>query len=154
WDGSIVPVHVSLSLLETTHSQHLCAIVTDLTEQKRNQELIASQAFERATHAAAETVRCRVINVLEGIADSFFAVDGEWRITYINQGAAAMVGKGREELIGTVLWDCGLPGFEREMYSQYDKSMRERVPVHFEAPAAVSGVPDEHRWFERHVYPT
>src|SRR5436305_12205472 len=39
-------------------------------------------------------------NILEKTTDGFFAVDSEWKLTYINAEAEAMVGRNREELLG------------------------------------------------------
>jgi PAS domain S-box-containing protein len=151
--GSVLPVSLSLSSFEESASRNLCAVVTDLTQLKRNQELIASQAHDRATRVAAEAARERITSILESITDAFLAVNREWRITYINQRAALIIGKPREELIGTMLWDLSLSGVE-EVYGKYQKAMTERVAVHFEGPPGIASVHNGGKWFERHVYPT
>jgi PAS domain S-box-containing protein len=149
-DGSIVPVYLSISALEPAPTDSVCAIVTDLTEHKRNQELVASETLERTIRVEAEAGRQRIANTLESITDSFFAMDREWRITHVNQRAAAIYGQTRAELIGKVFWDFFPQDRMTEVDNQYHKAMAERVPVHFEGRSRIA----EGSWFEMHVYPT
>jgi PAS domain S-box-containing protein len=46
-DGATVPVYLSLSRYTPDDIEGLCATVTDLTEQKRNEEVIASEKLAR-----------------------------------------------------------------------------------------------------------
>jgi PAS domain S-box-containing protein len=150
--GSVLPVDLSLGLFELGASRNLCGVITDLTEEKRHQELLALNVQDRAARFSAEAARERIANILESITDAFFAVNREWRITYMNQTAASIMGKPREELIGLVLWDLTLPGTE-VVRNEYEKAMEGRLAVHFEAPAAIASVLNRDRWFERHLYP-
>ncbi len=43
-------------------------------------------------------------DVLESIRDAFLAVDNEWKITYINEHAAALAGSSADEVVGRDLW--------------------------------------------------
>jgi len=148
--GPVVPVHLSLSSLELNATRSVCAVVTDLTQHKRNQELIASEELERTLRAEAEAGRQRMANIFESLTDFFFALDREWRITYVNGRAAAIVGKTRDELIGRTFWDLHPPEKVTEAFEEYRAAMMERVPVHSEGPSRIV----EGRWFETHIYPT
>jgi len=53
--------------------------------------------------AAAEAGRRELHAVLEATAEGVFAVDADWRITFVNRQAAAMFGRGAE-LLGATLW--------------------------------------------------
>jgi PAS domain S-box-containing protein len=149
-DGSVVPAYLSISSLELNGTRSVCLVVTDLTERERNQELIASQALERTMRAEAEASRQRIADILESITGSSLAMDREWRVTDVNQRAAAILGKTRDELIGKVFWEMFPQGMTSDFYQQYHKAMRERVPVHFEGLSRIV----EGSWFETHVYPT
>ncbi len=46
-----------------------------------------------------------VKEAFEAVPDSFFSLDGDWRITYANRKAAAIVGRRQDELVGKVLWE-------------------------------------------------
>ncbi len=47
-----------------------------------------------------------VNETFESIQDSFFTLDGIWRITYANRKAAGVAGRCPEELVGKVLWEA------------------------------------------------
>ncbi|MFC0254053.1 hybrid sensor histidine kinase/response regulator [Massilia consociata] len=69
--------------------------------QRAEEELLAAQdALRRASE--------RMENMLESLSDGFCAVDRDWRITYINGRALAMIApldKSRAGLLGRSLWD-------------------------------------------------
>lgn len=69
--------------------------------QRAEEELMAAQdALRRANE--------RMENMLESLSDGFCAVDRDWRITYINGRALAMIApldKSRAGLLGKNLWD-------------------------------------------------
>ncbi|HEX5378571.1 MAG TPA: PAS domain-containing protein [Phenylobacterium sp.] len=59
-------------------------------------------------HAAAEAARlahARGSEILESISDAFYAVDGQWRFTYVNRQAEAWWARSREDLVGKNLWE-------------------------------------------------
>jgi len=43
--------------------------------------------------------------LLERILDAFVSVDSQWRFTYVNHHAEALLGKTREELLGRNVWE-------------------------------------------------
>ncbi len=55
---------------------------------------------ERAARAEAEESRERLREVLESIGDAFFALDRQWRLTYINDRAVSITDWSREGLLG------------------------------------------------------
>ena len=77
--------------------------------------------------------REQVTNILESITDGFFAVDREWRFTYVNREAERLLHRPREELVGRSLWTefpmASGSTFERE----YRRAMAQQVTVTFEA---------------------
>ncbi|HZR17401.1 MAG TPA: PAS domain S-box protein [Verrucomicrobiae bacterium] len=147
--GSTVPVYFSVSASQASASPILCAVVTDLTEHKRNQDLTVSTELERGKRAEAEAARQRIANILESITDSFFALDREWRIIDVNQKAAATYHKTRDELLGRIFWEV-FPENRMTVFDyEYHKAMTQRVPVHFEARSRIV----QDHWFELHLYP-
>src|SRR3954464_11686014 len=58
----------------------------------------------QARAALVESART-MTNILEKTTDGFFAIDSDWRLTYINAEAEAMVGRNREDLLGGMLWE-------------------------------------------------
>ena len=53
--------------------------------------------------AAVDAARREMQAVLEATAEGVFAVDADWRITFVNRQASAMFGRGAE-LLGATLW--------------------------------------------------
>jgi PAS domain S-box-containing protein len=62
--GEILPVYLSISLLQVRGSPNAwCMVVTDLTEQKRNEEILAAERLARAiTEKTAEDLRKKEIH--------------------------------------------------------------------------------------------
>ena len=86
--------------------------------------------------------------VLESITDAFFAVDSDWRFTYVNRNAEILLEKGTDELIGKTMWEMypNLSGTEFEQV--YRRAASER------AKASITAFyPDHNRWYEVHIYP-
>jgi two-component system sensor histidine kinase UhpB len=149
-DGSVVSVQLSISSFGSGTPGSACAVVTDLTTQKRNQALVSAELLERTKGAEAEAGQRRIASVLESITDSFFSLDREWRITDANERAATNFGTTRDALIGTAFWDVSPRDRIPDLDQQYRRAMTQRIAIHFEAPSAAA----PGRWFERHIYPT
>ncbi|MFP5245658.1 MAG: PAS domain S-box protein, partial [Thermoanaerobaculia bacterium] len=117
--------------------------LTDISERKRLDE-------EREQLLAREQEsREQVTTILESITDAFFAVDREWRFTYLNGEAERLLRRRRDDLLGRSLWDefSGAVGstFEHE----YRRAMEQQTTVHFEAHAPTTGI-----WADVRAYPS
>jgi PAS domain S-box-containing protein len=86
--------------------------------------------------------------VLESITDAFFAVDGDWRFTYVNQQAETLLQRSREELLGQNVWEEFPEAVELAFHEQYHRAVREGESVQFEAH-----FPPLQAWFRVHAYP-
>ncbi|WP_459644644.1 SpoIIE family protein phosphatase [Kineococcus sp. NUM-3379] len=53
----------------------------------------------------AKDAQARVVRVLETMQEAFFAVDRDWRFTYVNAQAERLLGMDRDRLVGGVLWE-------------------------------------------------
>lgn len=70
--------------------------------------------------------------ILESMSDSFYAVDAEWRILYVNKRTEWYWKMKRSELLGRVIWVV-FPEYTRIMGSQeLMRAMANRTPVSFE----------------------
>ncbi len=116
--------------------------------------LLASerQAREAAESARgqAESAREEVTSILERITDAFFALDREWRFTYLNGRAEQIFGRARNELVGIRLWDAFPDSYGAPPCREYRRAMREQVPVVVVAESSLQ----PGRWFENHAYPS
>lgn len=91
----------------------------------------------------------KMTNILENTTDGFFALDQDWRFTYLNPEAEVLLARGRDELIGAELWD-EIPDLIGSLFeANYRKVMTEQVAVEFEASDA-----EAKNWFEVRAYPS
>ena len=60
----------------------------------------------------------RIIEVFERISDTFYAVDCEWRFTYVNRHAEVLWGRSQEELLGKNIWEEFPQVVSSEAYQQ------------------------------------
>lgn len=104
---------------------------------------------ERVT-GASERLRHReeIATILESISDAFFAVDAEWRITYLNHVAEQILRRPRQLLLGKNIWAeyPSLRGTAIEYESR--RAMTERVPVELEFYYEREG-----GWLDVRIYP-
>lgn len=90
-----------------------------------------------------------VYEILNRITDGFFAVDKDGNFTYINHGAARLLGRSRDELIGKNIWREFPKDLNSPFYQQHNHVMKQQVPAHFEAYS-----PTLHTWFAVRAYPS
>ncbi|HEY3375352.1 MAG TPA: PAS domain S-box protein [Candidatus Aquicultor sp.] len=109
-----------------------------------------SHYYEEQHEAATEIRESRkqVLDILESINDAFFAMDNDWRFTYVNTKAAELIGKPKEELLFRNMWEA-VPWLAGSIFEiEYRKAKTEMRPVSFEAPFLPPS-----RWLEVRVYP-
>lgn len=87
-------------------------------------------------------------DILESITDAFFAVDRDWRFTYVNSQAERMLDRTPGDLLGKVIWDeyPGMAGSEFE--KAYYQAANEQL-----ASSLTAFYPDHQRWYETNCYP-
>ncbi len=73
-DGSLTPVHLSVSALhEAERQDNLAVVVTDLTEQKRGEAIVAAEKLARS--------------ILEQASEAILVCDSTGRVTHASQAA-------------------------------------------------------------------
>lgn len=87
--------------------------------------------------------------ILESITDGFFALDRDWKFTYVNSEGERLIGFRRKEMMGKTLWEAYPQAVGTMFYDQYTRAMQERVPVEFE-----SFYPPLNSWFRVKAYPS
>jgi len=113
-NGRRVPVLVSETSAEAG-SGEATAFVVDLTELRRGQEALRERAA-----------------LLEATSDCVFAMDADWRITFVNQRAQAVLGLSHVQL-GQRLWDLFPQSVGGPFWQAYHRSRDERVTAQAEA---------------------
>ena len=93
------------------------------------------------------TARDAVARTLEHMADAFVAVDGAWRVTYLNRNAEGMLDTGPDS-VGQLLWDVwpALAG------QGLDRALREVIRTR-EPQVATTYVVATERWWQLRLVP-
>ncbi|MBD2040472.1 PAS domain S-box protein [Microcoleus sp. FACHB-672] len=123
----------------------LARVRTHLQMAKLRQEATRREQQLRIT---AEAAQQQTINILESITDGFISLDREWRYTYVNQAAARMVGKTREELLGKNIWEVFPQAVGEIFYHECHRSFAQQAPATFEEFCFLN------TWFENRTYPS
>jgi PAS domain S-box-containing protein len=137
-DGHIIWAHLSGSLTRDVTGQPLYFIsqIQEITDRK------AAEVERTETHHHTR-------QVLERITDGFYALDREFRFTYVNDAAERMLGRTREEVLHQNVWEAFAPAVETPLYTAYQEAMNEgttRTVEFFYPPLNC--------WFEVRVYPS
>jgi PAS domain S-box-containing protein len=81
--------------------------------------------------------------------DAFYALDRNWRYTYINRAAEAYYGQPRQSMLGKPIWNFVPWTTGQDLKTRYEHAMRSRTSVTFEAASVVR--PD--RYYEVNLFP-
>ena len=87
--------------------------------------------------------------VLERIDDAFFAIDDEWRFTYLNERAEDVLGVRAEDVVGVNIWDAFPEAAETRFQHEYQRAMETQESVSFE-----EYYPPLEKWFSVTAYPS
>ncbi len=110
-------------------------------------ELAASELTALHSRGDAATL-LDPATLLESITEGFFAVDEDWRFTYVNQHAESLLKRTRHDLLGKRVWDEFPEAADSEFYRQYEQAIDEDRHVRFTA-----FFPPLNAWFEVHAFP-
>ena len=136
--GRLIDVSLRISPVHAEDGQitGTLTVARDISAQK------VAEAERAATH---QNMR----EVLERITDGFYALDRDWRFTYVNPMVEQILGRTREELLGKTFWEefdyaAGTP-----VYDAYKRAMAEGTTTSVELYDHRLGL-----WFESRAYPS
>ena len=115
------------------------------------------RAAKLRTDAAAREARDRVeqrvlserVTLFESMAGGFYALDRQWRFTYVNQRALDFFRLSRAQLMGNHYWDVIAGARGSVLEEQFRRAVEEPCSVFFEMIS-----PPANRWIEVHANPT
>ncbi len=121
----------------------------DITTRKEAEfEATRRRREVRDLEAQSLQLARRLTDTVESVGDAVLGLDLEWRITVVNRNAEKMMGRDREDLLGRNVWD-EFPEEVGEVFQiEYERAVREHVPVRIEAFSHALGL-----WLEVSVYP-
>jgi diguanylate cyclase (GGDEF)-like protein/PAS domain S-box-containing protein len=121
---------VGTYLLDDPAVRGVVVVSRDVTERKESEEALLESEAE-------------IFSVLESITDGFFALDREWRFTYVNPRAEVLLNRRREDLIGERIWE------DPTFYPQCRRAVMEGKMVRFEGYYHPLG-----KWYSLRAYPS
>jgi PAS domain S-box-containing protein len=104
---------------------------------------------KQRTETQAQKNGFEATNILERITDGFYALDPDWKVTYWNKEAEAILGKSRQEVLGKNLWKIFPDIVALNFYSYYHEALEKQVPLQFEGC-----YPPQNIWVDVNVYPS
>jgi PAS domain S-box-containing protein len=134
-DGTVFPVEIGLSTVETTEGRLGVAFVTDITERKRLDALLLQRQQEVKT-------------LLDNSPDAIMRVDREIRYRYVNSTSAKVTGLAPEAFLGKTPRQLGLPENLCDLWTRVIGSVFESgLPqvIEFSYPSAGNGTIWEQR---------
>ncbi|QRM34094.1 sensor histidine kinase [Microvirga sp. VF16] len=112
-------------------------------------KILRDRTEERQSEQDLRESQERLWEILESISDAFYAVDHEWRFTYINRKTEEIWSRRREDLIGKVYWEEFPQSVASIPYKAHQQAMQERRPVRIEALSPIVKY-----WVDISIYPT
>lgn len=91
----------------------------------------------------------RLLSLLDTIDEGIFAFDKEWRYIYLNQTAANLINRTREELIGQNIWQRTPNLTHSRFYVEIRNAVRENKSISIEA-----FYPHLNKWLESNICPS
>ncbi|MEW6490990.1 MAG: PAS domain S-box protein [Cyanobacteriota bacterium] len=120
-------------------SELLARINANLNQARMRREAILRE----------QAAQQQVTQILESITDGFASFDKQWRYTYVNQEAARLVHRTREELIGKNVWEEFPEAVGSRFYHEYHRAFTQQVSVEFE-----EFYPPLNACFQIRIYPS
>lgn len=91
----------------------------------------------------------QLTKILNDIPDAFFALDKEWRFTFVNTEAVKVLQRSREELLEKNIWQEFAGAVGTTFYAQYQRAVSDNVMVQFQELYLPLN-----RWFDVRAYPS
>jgi PAS domain S-box-containing protein len=114
----------------------LLSISRDVTDRRRGEQELR-EANERTTR------------ILEGMAESFYSLDSQWRFVQVNPAAErAPFGRPERELLGKVIWDVFPALVGTRIQQHYFDALEKQQQESYEARSPLNG-----RWYEVFMFP-
>ena len=110
--------------------------------------VVLSALREQDAAAMADLARRRAIGLLGSITDGFYAVDKDWRFTFVNDQIVKRFGLAREEIVGGQIWEMFPAALATQAHAVLHRSMADRVTVEYEL-----FYEPWQRWFADRVFP-
>ena len=144
WSGDGPPVPLRLSL----ESQQLLDRPVTQNFNKSVKDAVRAAFGSPGSAPEPQSAERRLADLLEGMGDAFYALDRDWRYTYLNRAAEAYYGQPRGAMLGKVIWEAFPWTHGAALKARYEQVMESGIPATFETASV--RLPD--RTYEVHLF--
>ncbi|OLZ41324.1 histidine kinase [Natrinema saccharevitans] len=113
------------------------------------EDITALKEQERRLQRRKHELESELSEILGRVSDAFYALDDEWRFTHVNDRAAELLGRSRDELLGRTVWDVFPGGMRSDLVDRYREAMATQEPVSWERYSESLEI-----WMEIQAYPS
>ena len=85
----------------------------------------------KQTNEESRQMSAKLSLTLQTMTDAFYALDREWRFTYLNPEAERALGRPAGQLLGTNIWHEFPEAVGSNFHKQYERALAEGIPVAF-----------------------
>ena len=107
-------------------------IITQMELRINITKLKRAQIRNKQVEAKLRSTDEQIVNFLEGMSDAFYALDTQWRFTYVNYKAGQFLQRSPEELYGKNFWEEFPELVNSDFYEEYHAAVAKQVGVSFE----------------------
>ncbi len=165
YDALSIRAHASAPVVHTSRLVSCIGAHSAVPRRWKREELELLQAVVERTWLTVEVLRQqnnlaresaqlriaheRITDILQSIGHPFYALDAEWRFTYINAQAEAFLGRTKEEMLGKDVWG----EFPEAVGSQFEMNFRQALSTG-ETIVFEEFYPPFGKWLDMRVYPS
>ena len=134
-DGSEIEVEVATHPIRFEGREARAVLVRDVTDRRRTERLL-------------EAERLRAVRILNSVSDGFYALDNDWRFTFVNEAAVTVLRRPASELIGQSMWELFPEAVETKFFIELSRAKLTGEPV-----TLTEYYPPLELWIEINAYP-
>lgn len=155
-DPAVPVVIFEATAASTVASDAISLDVTEYVDERAHDDPLG--ALARACQKTASAYRAEqdvamlndlALKVYRRVTDGFFALDRDWRFTYMNDEAEDILDVAAEDVIGETVWEAFPEAVGTDFATEYHRSMAAQEPVRFR-----EYFPPLEQTFEVRVFPS
>ena len=139
-DGSVFSADV---IATTMPDGNVMGMIRDVTERRAAERALREK--ERLLHLADR----RLAEMVTGMTEACFALDTEWRFTFVNDRGETLLRHRRDQMLGRTIWEVFSKLVGTPIEARYREAMATRRPEAF-----VVFSPIAERWVDVRLFPT
>lgn len=137
-------------MVELAHATSVAIQRLKMADDLRDAAITAEghRAAAEEARASEEKARNEIESILTSIRDAMYALDDDWRFTFLNSQAEEVLERRAEDLIGRNVWEEFPETVETVLYAEYHRARDENAHVEFRFY-----YPPLKRWFDVRAFP-